>query len=106
MRLDLANVEQRRTLLDALAAKATKALIISEGLLLYLSSDEVAVLAQDPARPQSFQSWALDIVSPGLLKMLQQKGSADFSTGSAPLKFAPEDGPQFFTRYGWQCAPS
>jgi len=34
--------------------------------------------------------------------MLQQRSSADFSTGSVPLKFAPEDGPQFFSQYGWQ----
>jgi methyltransferase (TIGR00027 family) len=102
VRLDLADVEARRVLFNLLGTKATKALIISEGLLIYLSNYEVAALAQDLARPPAFQRWVLDIVSPGLLKMIQQKSTADFSTGSVPLKFAPEDGPQFFSQYGWQ----
>ncbi len=101
VRLDLADVEARRALFDALASRAKKALIISEGLLIYLSSEQVAELAQDLARPPAFQLWLFDIASPGLLKMLQQRGSADFTTGSVPLKFAPEDGPQFFSQYGW-----
>jgi methyltransferase (TIGR00027 family) len=102
VRLDLADVEARRVLFNSLGTKATKALIISEGLLIYLSNYEVAALAQDLARPPAFQRWALDVVSPGLLKMIQEKSSADFSTGSVPLKFAPADGPQFFSQYGWQ----
>jgi len=101
VRLDLADVEARRLLFHSLAVKATRALIISEGLLIYLSNYEVAALAQDLARPPAFQWWALDVVSPGLLKMIQQKSTADFSTGSVPLKFAPENGPEFFHQYGW-----
>ena len=101
VRLDLADVEARRLLFHSLAGKSKRALIISEGLLIYLSHYEVAALAQDLARPPAFQRWVLDIASPGLLKMIQQKSTADFSTGSVPLKFAPEDGPQFFQQYGW-----
>jgi methyltransferase (TIGR00027 family) len=102
VRLDLADVEARRVLFNSLGSNAAKALIISEGLLIYLDNYEVAALAQDLARPPAFQRWVLDIVSPGLLKMIQQKSSADFSTGSVPLKFGPDDGPQFFSQYGWQ----
>lgn len=102
VRLDLADVEARRVLFNALGAKATKALIISEGLLIYLNNYEVAALAQDLARPPAFQRWVLDIASPGLLKLIQKQSSADFSTGSVPLKFAPDEGPQFFAPHGWQ----
>jgi len=102
VRLDLADVAARHALFEALGARAKKVLIISEGLLIYLSSDEVAALAHDLIRPAAFQSWVFDIASPGLLKMLQEKSSADFSTGSVPLKFAPDNGPQFFAPYGWQ----
>jgi methyltransferase (TIGR00027 family) len=101
VRLDLADLEARRALSHALASRAKKALIISEGLLIYLSGEQVAELAQDLARPLAFQRWLFDIASPSLLKMLQEKGSADFTTGSVALKFAPEEGPQFFSRYGW-----
>jgi methyltransferase (TIGR00027 family) len=102
VRLDLADVEARRVLFNGLGTEAARALVISEGFLIYLSHYEVAALAQDLARPPAFRRWVFDIVSPGLLKMLQQQSSADFSTGSVPLKFAPEDGPQFFRQYGWQ----
>lgn len=101
VRLDLADVEARRVLFHSLGKRATKALIICEGLLIYLSNYEVAALGQDLARPPAFQRWVFDIASPGLLKMLRQRSSADFSSGSVPLKFAPDDGPQFFKQYGW-----
>jgi len=59
VRLDLADVEARRVLFNALASQANRTLIISEGLLIYLSNYEVAALAQDLARPRSFQTLGL-----------------------------------------------
>lgn len=78
-------------------------LVISEGLLLYLNAEDVGVLATDLARQRSFQYWAFDIVSPGLLEMLRrQGGGAELAQAGAPFKFAPAEGPEFFARYGWR----
>jgi methyltransferase (TIGR00027 family) len=100
--LNLANVESRRQLFSNLSARGKKALIVTEGLLIYLSSEEIGALAQDLAAPAGFERWALEIGSPGLLKMLNKQWAQALGQAGAPLKFAPEEGPGFFTRYGWQ----
>jgi methyltransferase (TIGR00027 family) len=100
VRLDLANIGARRELFARLASKAAKALIITEGVITYLSPDEVGALAQDLAAAASFQNWVLDLASPGLLKMLQ-KQMPELGQAGSPLKFGPAEGPGFFTRYGW-----
>jgi len=71
--LDLANVSVRRELFEQLGNRATKALIISEGLIIYFTAEEVASLARDLAAPASFGRWILDLASPGLVKMLRKK---------------------------------
>ena len=52
--LDLANVAARRELFDQLGRKASKVLVLTEGLLVYLSADEVIALAQDLGHAQQF----------------------------------------------------
>src|ERR1700730_7388594 len=72
-RLDLSNLEARRALFAQLGSKAKNVLVITEGLIIYLSADDVATLAQDLAAPPTFRSWILDIASPGLLRMLKKR---------------------------------
>jgi len=99
--LDLANAGARQALFEELGRAAKRALIISEGLIVYLTADEVCALARDLALPPSFQRWATDLVSPALLRMLQRQIGSTLGQAGAPLKFGPEDGPAFFTKCGW-----
>jgi methyltransferase (TIGR00027 family) len=99
--LDLSNADARRGVFDRLGRSATRALVITEGLLLYLMADEVCALAQDVARPPSFGTWIVDIVSPGLLKMLRERIGDLVAAAGAPYVFAPADGAAFFERCGW-----
>lgn len=101
VRLDLADIAGRRTLFQRLAGSARKILVITEGLLVYLTRDEVSTLGCDLAAQTSFRDWAIDLCSPGLLKMLQKNLGALSEAGS-PLKFGPEEGPEFFTASGWK----
>lgn len=101
VRMDLADVPARRKLLHDLGSKAKKALLVTEGLLVYLSRDEVTALGRDLAAQASFRDWAIDLVSPGLLKMLQ-KNLPILGEAGSPLKFGPEEGPEFFTASGWK----
>jgi methyltransferase (TIGR00027 family) len=101
IRLDLSNAPARRDLFAELSRRCSNALINTEGLLIYLTAEDVAGLAKDLAAPQSFQSWMLDIASPGLLKMLAKRMSKQLME-SAPFKFAPPEGPDFFIPYGWK----
>jgi methyltransferase (TIGR00027 family) len=104
VRLDLADVAARRALFEALGKRASKALIVSEGFLIYLSPVEVGVLAEDLARPTAFARWVLDLASPGLLRMVQKNTQAQFNQDVSSLQFAPESGPEFFAEHGWQPA--
>lgn len=103
VRLDLSDVSERQKLFSDLGARAKRALIVTEGLLVYLSPEEVRALGQDLAAQPSFRDWAIDLVSPGLLKMLQ-KNLPVLSDAGSPLKFGPEEGPGFFTSCGWKPA--
>jgi methyltransferase (TIGR00027 family) len=99
--LDLSDGAARRDLFDRLGRQATKVLILSEGLLIYLTPEEVGSLAEDLASPSSFQRWILDLASPGLLRLMQRQLQKPLEKADAPLKFGPKEGPMFFTRHGW-----
>ncbi|MDE3155910.1 MAG: class I SAM-dependent methyltransferase [Acidobacteriota bacterium] len=99
--LDLADVEARRALFDRIGRDARRALVITEGLLIYLSPEEVRTFAGDLARPASFERWVLDLASPGLLKLMQKQIGGPLDRAGAPLKFAPAEGPEFFQQSGW-----
>ena len=100
VRLDLSDVNARRALFERLGRGASRALILTEGLLVYLSADEAGALARDLAGPPAFGHWLLDLVSPGLLRMMQKKVGSQLSRASAPFKFGPREGPGFFAPHG------
>jgi len=102
IRLDLADVNARRALFAGLNQRAKKILVLVEGLLIYLSAAEVAALAKDLASGASFQRWLMDLCSPGLLKMMQKTTGKRLSEIGAPFKFAPAEGPEFFSPHGWE----
>ncbi|HSK45893.1 MAG TPA: SAM-dependent methyltransferase [Candidatus Binatia bacterium] len=99
--LDLSDVHARRALFQRLGSESKKILMLTEGLLVYLTRDEVSALGRDLAAQSSFRDWAIDLCSPGLLKMLQKNLGALSEAGS-PLKFGPEEGPEFFNASGWK----
>jgi methyltransferase (TIGR00027 family) len=103
IRLDLSNTPARRELFAELGSRSKNALILTEGLLIYLNREDVAGLAKDLAAPPTFQSWILDIASPGLLRMLSKRMAKQL-TAAAPFKFAPPEGPNFFVPHGWKPA--
>ena len=100
--LDLSDVSGRRELFQLIANQSRQALIISEGLVIYLSAEEVGLLATDLAAHEQFRYWLLDLTSPALLKMLQKKMGKAFDEAAAPFKFAPAGGPEFFSKFGWK----
>jgi methyltransferase (TIGR00027 family) len=102
IRMNLSDLNARQKLFDDLNSQASNVLILTEGLLIYLTADEVSSLAEDLAKSVHFRRWVMDLVSPGLLKMLQDTLGQKLNEAGAPLKFAPADGPNFFRRFGWQ----
>ena len=101
VRLNLADGDARRALFAGLNRRAKKILVLTEGLLIYLTEEEVARLARDLSSGASFERWIMDFGSPGLLKMMQKTTGKHLSKVGAPFKFAPAAGPGFFTPHGW-----
>ena len=102
VRLDLSDVAARRKVFADAGRSAKNALVITEGLLVYFSREEVGAFAADLAAVPAFQHWIVDVASPGLLKMLQKGMGQQLQHANAQLKFAPEEGPEFFAAYGWR----
>jgi methyltransferase (TIGR00027 family) len=101
IRLDLADLAARRQLFREVGAKAKKILVITEGLLIYLTREEVLELGRDLAAESSISDWIVELVSPGVLKIAQKNLAAVQEAGS-PFKFAPTEGPEFFKECGWK----
>jgi methyltransferase (TIGR00027 family) len=100
--LDLSDVPGRRKLFAELDGRATKIVVASEGLLIYFAAEEVASLATDLATEKHFQTWIIDLASPGQLKLMQRTTGKQLSNAGAAFKFGPSEGAHFFTPYGWE----
>src|SRR5207245_6852091 len=61
VRLGLADGDGRRALVAKLDQRAKKILVLTEGLLIYLSAEEAAALARDLASAANFQRWIIDL---------------------------------------------
>ena len=103
IRLDLGNESERRKLFAKLGARTQRALVITEGLLVYLTREAVGELAKDLASIPGFRSWLVDFPSPGLMCMLKKRMAPELRD-AAPFRFAPEEGVTFFAQYGWDAA--
>jgi methyltransferase (TIGR00027 family) len=100
--LDLSDVPARRSLFELIGARAEKVAVISEGLLIYFSGEDVATLARDLAAEDNFQNWIVDLASPGQLKLMQRSTGKQLSEANAAFKFGPPEGADFFRPYGWE----
>jgi len=99
--LDLSDAAARRSLFGELNIRAMNIVVLTEGLLIYLTTEEVASLAMDLSAGEHFQSWAVDLASPGQLKFMQRTTGKQLSVAGAAFKFGPPEGPNFFVPYGW-----
>jgi methyltransferase (TIGR00027 family) len=100
--LDLSKASSRRELFVRLNQETTRALILSEGLLVYIPGDEVAQLTRDLHAQKHFHFWLTDLMSPASLRMMSEQVGQRFDSAGAPLRFAPPDGADFFRPYGWR----
>ncbi|MGA8872705.1 MAG: SAM-dependent methyltransferase [Candidatus Acidiferrales bacterium] len=99
--LDLANVPERRKHLAATNARAKKLLILTEGVVSYLSVEEVASLADDLRALDRIDGWIVEYLSSELMKY-RGRGRVRWNMQNAPFKFTPPDWFAFFASHGWQ----
>ena len=102
VKLDLRELRARHRLFERLNANASKALILTEGLLMYIPPDEVKALARDFHQYPRFVYWLTDLLSPFELFHIRRKYGSAFARANAEMKFAPKDGADFFRPLGWE----
>jgi len=84
-----------------MANRGKRGVVLTEGLLIYLSAEEVGQFAKDLNGAASLQSWILDLHSPRLLAMMQRNTGKALEKVGAPFRFGPAEGPDFFRAHGW-----
>ena len=99
---DLADKSSRTKLFQQLNAEARKALVVTEGLMMYLTAEQAADLSTDLSSQPNFHRWTFDLASPALLTLALEKMGSALKGSGAKFQFAPEEGEEFFERYGWK----
>jgi methyltransferase (TIGR00027 family) len=98
---DLADAEARQALVASASEKGRNVLVLTEGVIPYLSEEEVGALALDLNKYPCFRRWIADYFSPFIRKYRQTR-SKKMRIENAPFKFAPTDYFGFFLSRGWR----
>lgn len=101
VRLDLSDVDARRTLLDEVAAQSKRVLVLTEAVTHYLSEDAVASLGADLRLHESIRYWIVDYFSPASYEYRRRSGMSK-SMENAPFLFEPTDYFGLFLQIGWK----
>jgi methyltransferase (TIGR00027 family) len=101
VRVDLRDTAKRQALFSQLGSAGRRTLVVTEGLLIYLTPEQVGALAADLHAPATFQWWLIDIAHPKLLEMMKKMWGRNVNAGNAPFQFAPAESTKFFERFGW-----
>ena len=100
--LDLRDETRRQALFSQLGQTATRVLVVSEGLLIYLTPAQVGSLARDLHAVSRFNWWVTDLASPWVQRMMNKSWGKAVEAGNAPFQFAPAEGTAFFKPFGWR----
>ena len=77
-------------------------LVVTEGLLIYLTAEQVLPLARELHDVAKAKWWLTDLASPMLLEFLAKRWQGKLEEGNAPMQFAPAEGSAFFRPAGWR----
>ncbi|HEV7225371.1 MAG TPA: class I SAM-dependent methyltransferase [Pirellulales bacterium] len=100
--LDLADPEARSDVFRQIGSRSRKLLILTEGLLVYFTAEQVAALARDLREIAQQRWWLTDIVSPFALELIQRSRVDQPRDGDLELTFAPAEGAYVFREWGWE----
>jgi len=98
--LDLADDEKRKQFLSQEASQAKKALVLTEGVIPYLSEKQVSSLARDIHSHPEFAFWVLEFFSPEVYRYVKRNLKTKKMV-NAPFLFYPDDWMGFFKKEGW-----
>jgi methyltransferase (TIGR00027 family) len=97
--VDLLDRRSRNTLLARYGMSSKNTLVITEGVLSYLSVHDAATLAEELAAFRSIRFWIQDFDNAGLRRSPR---GWDAKLKAAPFLFKVKDWFEFFKKYGWR----
>lgn len=100
--LDLSDDGKRQAFLSEIAGRTGKALILTEGVIPYLTEKQVSELAQDLLARASFKFWITEYMSPTVYPHIRKSLQKDRRMENAPFQFFPADWIGFFGKQGWR----
>jgi methyltransferase (TIGR00027 family) len=100
-KLDLTAVPARRKLLDDIAARSNNVFVLTEGVIPYLTADEVASLAADLRSRPAVRYWVTDYFSPEVYR-IRRRHEIKGPMQNARFRFEPQDYFGFFRELGWR----
>jgi methyltransferase (TIGR00027 family) len=101
VRLDLADRAGRQQLFADVSRRAGKVLVLTEGVLPYLSPEAVADLAADLTACANFQFWIAEYFSKESYRYINNPDRLK-RMKNTPFLFFPDDWLGFFEMRGWQ----
>jgi methyltransferase (TIGR00027 family) len=99
---DLTDASARAALFARIDGESKAALVITEGLLVYLTAEQVGSLARDIHSMKCARWWLFDLASERLLPIMNRHWGHAVAAGNAPFQFAPAEGTAFFEKFGWR----
>ncbi len=99
--VDLANPTARRGFLARVVPEAKKILVLTEGVIPYLTEAQVAELAMDLLSQPRFAFWLAEYFSPRAYVHLKAVSKTPMLK-NAPFRFFPRDWEGFFRTHGWE----
>jgi methyltransferase (TIGR00027 family) len=102
IKLDLTDRALRRQLFADVSAGAGKMLVLTEGVIPYLTNDDVAELADELRQVEKIGFWITEYFSPEAIRF-GEKMRARFMR-NAPFQFNPKDWFVCFGEHGWRAS--
>ncbi len=98
--LDVSDRSAAGRLYSEIGSQTKKALVITEGVVYYLSVEEAGFLAQDLRKISSFRFWIQDYRKTN--KNMRSPAKLKKKLKNAPFRFNHPDPLGFFSEFGWQ----
>ncbi len=99
---DITDHTIRSSFLTEVCQETQQVLVLTEGVLIYLTAQQVISLVNDLHEHQSLRWWLTEYVSPQSIK--RDECTWNKLAGERARRFAPSGGITFFEQYGWKVA--
>lgn len=99
--VDLADDAKRKQFLTEACQGAGRVLVLTEGVIIYLTEDQVRGLARDLSEQPNVEFWIAEYFDPRVYKHLKTRVRTQ-KFKNAPIQFLPVDWFGFFAKLGWE----